>query len=334
LDVEIAKALVLAGGTADEHPWPSVRSGPKELVPVANEPILFHRLKALRSAGVLEATIAVDAESAQPIRTAVGDGSAWNLAVRYVPWLPATGICGALAAAREFVGDEPVLVGPGDALHREQMHPHIAIFAGERLDAMALTLSGACGNGTSEPVAGGYLLSPRALSILLSRPMRLGSDPLAGVRRHGGHVLVREIDGCLVCHGDQNTLLDGNRRMLEDLVRDVDEASFPASQFQGPVRVHPTARLEDTLVRGPAVIGPGARLSHAYVGPYTSIGANVTIDGSQIEYSIVFDDAELRHVGSRLEASVIGCGARVTRSFNVPTAMRLSVGDGAEVTVT
>ena len=83
-----------------------------------------------------------------------------------------------------------------------------------------------------------------------------------------------------------------------------------------------------------AVIGPGARLEHAYVGPYTSIGADVTIDGSQIEYSIVFDGAQLEHVGSRLETSVIGRGARIARSFGVPTAMRLSVGDGAEVTVT
>ena len=329
--MEIAKALVLAGRTTDDHPWPSVRWGPKELVPVANEPILFHKLKALRCAGMLEATIAVEPRSAVPIRAAVGDGSAWNLAVRYVDWLPASGICGALAAAREFLGDEPVLVGPGDALHREQIYPHIATFAGERLDAMALRLSGP--HGAAAPVAGGYLLSPRALSLLLERP-RLDSDPLAGVKRYGGHVVVRDIDGFLACHGDQNTLLEGNRRMLEELVRQVDGTRFPNCQFQGPVRIDPSAQLNHTLVRGPAVIGPGAQLSHAYVGPYTSIGANVTIDGSQIEHSIVFDDAQLLHVGSRLETSVIGRGARISRSFNVPTAMRLSVGDGAEVTVT
>jgi glucose-1-phosphate thymidylyltransferase len=333
LGVEIAKALVLAGRTTDDRPWPSVRFGPKELVPVANEPILFHNLRALRRAGMLEAAIAVEPQSAEPIVAAVGDGSAWNLTVRYVDWLPSTGICGALAAAREFLADEPLLVRPGDALHREQIRPHIATFAGKRLDAMALRLSCAAVNGRSKAVAGGYLLSPRALSLLLERP-RLGADPLNGVRRHGGHVLVREVDGCLACHGDQEALLEANRRMLEDLVRDVDDACYPTCRFQGPVRVDPTARLEHTLVRGPAVIGPGARLEHAYVGPYTSIGANVTIDGSQIEHSIVFDGAQLEHVGSRLETSVIGRGARIARSFGVPTAMRLSVGDGAEVTVT
>ena len=331
--MEIAKALILAGRTDQDRPWPSVRSGPKQLVPVANRPILFHHLETLRSAGMLEATIAVEAESARLITAAVGDGSDWNLTVRYVEWLPATGIGGALTAARDFLADEPVLVRPADALHREQIHPHIAEFAEGRVDAMALRLSGAPNDRMGKPVAGGYLLSRRAVSLLLDRPLLCG-DPVAGVRRHGGHALVRNMDGCLPCHGDQDALLDANRRMLTGLEREVDCAAFPSCEFQGPVAVHPSARLDQTLVRGPAIIGPGAQLAHAYVGPYTSIGANVTIEGSQIEHSIVLDDAELRHVGTRLESSVIGRGARITRSFVVPTAMRLSVGDGAEVTVT
>jgi glucose-1-phosphate thymidylyltransferase len=330
--VEIAKALILAGRTAYDRPWPSVRSGPKHLVPVANRPILFHNLEALRRAGVLEATLALEAESAEPIIAAVGDGCAWNLALRFVQWLPSTGVGGALAAAREFLADEPVLVGPGDALHREQIHPHIATFADQRLDAMTLRLSGAPCDRSGKRVAGGYLLSPRAVSILLDRP-RMTGDPVTGIRRHGGQVRVQDTDGCLACHGDQDVLLEGNRRMLEELRGDVDAAAYPSCEFQGPVMVHPTAELDHTLVRGPAIIGPGTRLSHAYVGPYTSIGASVTVDGSQIEHSIVLDGARLLHVGARLETSVIGRGARVTRSFGLPAAMRLSVGDEAEVTL-
>jgi glucose-1-phosphate thymidylyltransferase len=333
LGVEIAKALILAGRTAQDRPWPSVRSGPKHLVPVANRPILFHNLEALRRAGVLEATIALEPESAEPIMAAVGDGSAWSLSVRYVEWLPASGVGGALTAAREFLADEPVLVGPGDALHRDQIHPHIAAFADRQLDAMALRLSGAPCDRSGTPFPGGYLLSRRGISILLERPM-LAGDPMAGIRRRGGQVTVQDVDGCLACHGGQDSLLDGNRRLLEDLQGNVEATSYPSCQFQGPVMVHPSARLDHTLVRGPAIIGPEARLSHAYVGPYTSIGAGVTIDGSQIEHSIVLDGAELLHVGSRLESSVIGRGARITRSFGVPTAMRLAVGDGAEVTIT
>ena len=99
--------------------------------------------------------------------------------------------------------------------------------------------------------------------------------------------------------------------------------------------VHPSARLEDTIVRGPAIIGPGARLSHAYVGPYTSIGADVTDRGlADRALDRARPAPSCCNVGSRLETSVIGRGARISRKFVVPTAMRLSVGDGAEVTVT
>lgn len=330
--MEIAKALILAGRPPTDRPWPSVKFGPKSLVPVANRPILFHNLESLRRAGLLEATIALEREGDAPIRAAVGDGSAWGLAVHYVPWQPRTGLGGALAAARELIADEPVLVEPADALHSERIHPHIAAFAKERLDAMVLRLSGAPPGERGEPLDGGYLFSRRAVSMLIDGPRSL-AHPMAGVERQGGHVRVQTIDGCLPCHGEQEQLLEGNRRMLEHLRGHVDAAAFPGCDFQGPVLVHPTARLAHTLVRGPAIIGPRSTLAHTYVGPYTSIGADVQIEGSQIEHSIVFDGARLLHVGARIDTSIIGRAARIDRNFGLTTAMRLSVGDGAHVTL-
>ena len=173
-----------------------------------------------------------------------------------------------MAAARDFLADEPVLVGPADALHREQGHPHIAAFADERLDLMALRLPGAPRNGGGEPVPGGYLMSPRAVALLIDRP-RTATEPLAALREHGALVRVQDSDGCLPCHGGEDRLLEANRRMLETLRGDADPAAFPSCEFQGPVKVHPTAQLDHSLVRGPAVIGPGARLSDADVGPYS-----------------------------------------------------------------
>jgi glucose-1-phosphate thymidylyltransferase len=330
--VEIAKALILAGPTPNDRPWPSVTTGPKSLVPVANRPIIFHNLESLRRAGLLEATIALEQEAAGPIGAAVGDGSAWGLTIHYVPWRPSTGLCGALAAARDLIADEPVLVEPADALHSERIHPHIAAFAKERLDAMALRLSGAPRDEHGEPFDGGYLFSRRAVSMLTDGPDAV-ADPMAGVERQGGQVRWQTIDGCLPCHGEQEQLLEGNRRMLEHLRAHVDGAAFPGCDFQGPVLVHPTARLAHTLVRGPAIIGPRSTLTHAYVGPYTSIGADVQIEGSQIEHSIVFDSARLLHVGSRIDTSIIGRAARIDRTFGLTTALRLSVGDGAHVTL-
>jgi glucose-1-phosphate thymidylyltransferase len=330
--MHIAKALVLAGRTSTDRAWPSARSVPKPLVPVANRPILFHHLDALREAGVLEATIAVEPDSARAIRSAVGDGEDWGLRVEYAECSRALGIDEALWMTGDFVADEPVLVQRVGALVRERLRPHIADFAGERIDAMGLRLRDSSHGSDDDAVDGGWLLSERAVSILMQR-RRTADDFLAHVRDEGGDVRFRDVDGCQLCHGGQETLLNANRRMLEAIVPDVDPACLERSEVEGPVIVHPTSRVEDSLIRGPAIIGPRVQLRRAYVGPYTSIGPDVVIEGAEVEHSIVFAQAELRFIDSRIETSIIGQRARVTRSFAVPRALRLSIGDGAEVSL-
>jgi glucose-1-phosphate thymidylyltransferase len=328
--MHIAKALVLAGRTSHDRPWPCARSVPKPLVPVANRPILFHHLDALRQAGVLEATIAVEPETASAIRCAVGDGEDWGLRVEYAECERALRIGEALRMTRDFVGDEPVLVQRVGTLVHERIAPHIAAFADERMDALALRLREPSPGSDGHGADGGWLLSERAIAILQER--RDGSDDIiARVRDAGGDVRSRDVDGCELSHED--ALLKANRRMLESIVPAVDEECLERSQVEGPVIVHPTSRVEDSLIRGPAIIGPRTLLRRAYVGPYTSIGPDVTIEGAEIEHSIVFARAELRFIDTRIETSIIGQRARVTRSFAVPRALRLSIGDGAEVSL-
>jgi glucose-1-phosphate thymidylyltransferase len=331
--VEIARALILAEPAGADRPWAAAPSGPKHLFPIANQPILFHNLDALRSAGVLEATILATGETGTALRQAVGDGRRWGISIRHDEWAPVHGVRGALAIAGDFLAGEPVLVQQGDALLRDRMHGHIAAFAREQLDALALRLGPAELHGPALPEPG-FLLSPRAVSILadgLHDPANL----VAGVRARGGRVRVQDVEGCLPCHGDQETLLDSNRRVLETIAPDFEPDSLEDDcTLQGAVIVHPTARIRRSLVRGPAIIGPGAVISDAYVGPYTSIGSNVVIEGSQIEYSIVLAGAELRFVGARLESSVIGRSARIARGFQLPGAIRMSVGEGAEIVLT
>jgi glucose-1-phosphate thymidylyltransferase len=328
--MHIAKALVLAGRTSHDRPWPCARSVPKPLVPVANRPILFHHLDALRQAGVLEATIAVEPETASAIRCAVGAGEDWGLRVDYTESSRALRIGEALRLTRDFVGDEPVLVQRVGALVHERIGPHIAAFADEHMDALALRLRSDTAHGDGASADGGWLLSERAIAILQQR--RDGSDDfLARVRDAGGDVRSRDVDGCELSHED--ALLTANRRMLDAIVPAVDPDCLERSEVDGPVIVHPTSRVEDSLIRGPAIIGPRTLLRRAYVGPYTSIGPDVTIEGAEIERSIVFAGAELRFIEARIETSIIGQRARVTRSFAVPKALRLSIGDGAEVSL-
>jgi glucose-1-phosphate thymidylyltransferase len=326
--VEIAKALILAGQIGDDRPWPSA-PGPKHLFPVANRPILHHNLEGLRAAGVLEAAILAEPDTHEAIERAVGDGSAWGLTIRQLEWSSSDCLREALTAGQDFVEEEPVLVQRGDALLRERMHPHIAAFARERLDTLALRLDTTAPR-IPRPPSPGYLLSPKAVSILLDDPA-LAPNPIAGVRARGGRVRVQRVQGMLPCSGGEEYLLESNRHVLEGLESDYDPAALDDCRVQGRVIVHPTAEVRRSLLRGPVIIGAGARVVDAYVGPYTSIGAGVTLESAEIEYSIVLDDAQLRYVGTRLESSIIGRGARIARGFDLPGALKINIGDGAEV---
>jgi glucose-1-phosphate thymidylyltransferase len=321
--MEIAKALILAGDVSDDRSWPAV-AGSRHLFPVANRPILFHKLEALRAAGILEATILSGPDNAVAIEDAIGDGRDWGLNVRHDTWSGSDGLLGALAAGSEFLDGEPVLVEHGDALLRDRMQVHISAFARENLDALALRLT----QGAERTP--GYLLSPRAVSILLDGSVS-DAAPVARLRAVGGRVRVQPVDGCLPCHGDVQALLESNRRLLEGRASSVDPASLEDSTVHGTVDIHPTARIRRSLLRGPVIVGPGATVADAYIGPYTSIGAGVAVEGSEIEHSIVLPDAVLHFVGKRLESSVIGRGARIVRGYDLPAAMRVSLGDGAEV---
>ena len=326
--MEIAKALILAGTQSEDPRWP-VSSGSRHLFPVANRPILFHNLEALRSAGIIEAAILAEPEAGAAIASAVGDGRDWGLRVRYANWNPGRGLRGALAVGTSFLGREPVLVEHGDALLRDRMQEHITTFAREELDALALRLEDPVVR-IRDHATPGYLLSPLAVSILRDAGPR-AANPLAHLRARGTRVRIERVDGCLPCHGDLDGLLESNRCILEDLETSVDPASLKDSTVHGAVHVHPTARVRRSLLRGPLVIGPDTTVTDAYIGPYTSIGERVVIESAEIEHSIVLPEAELRFVGSRLESSVIGRGARVVRGFDLPAATRLSLGDGAEV---
>jgi glucose-1-phosphate thymidylyltransferase len=327
--MEIAKALILAGSRGpDERPYAVAPTRPRQLFPVANRPILFHHLEALRAAGVQQATILSDIAGVESIAAAVGDGADWRLSVRHAVYEPGTGLAAALRAGGDIVGGgDPVLVQHGDAL-LEPLQSHLVAFAREELDALALRLPTAGGTARCAPApAPAYVLSPRGIEILRAGG---GDNPVDGVRAGGGRVGIRSVDGCLACHGDVEALLASNRRILEGL-RGAPGDQPAGVRIQGAVEIHPSAVIARAVLRGPIVIGPDARISDAYIGPSTSIGAGVEIEAAEIEHSIVLPEASLRFVGTRIESSVIGRRARIGRSFEPPGALRLAVGEGAEV---
>jgi glucose-1-phosphate thymidylyltransferase len=323
--VQIGRAVILTGTHAGaETPWPSVR-GAKHLVPVANKPILFHNLEALEGAGVRSAVIVAEPRLAGRLRDAVGDGTDWGMDIDFLHGRAREGLESALARASDVADGQPILVESADTLLSGGLSDHVRAFADDALDALSLRLA------QPESLSAGYLLGRRAVSALASEHAPDPDDVLATLGRHGGHVRVEDVDGCRPCHGGQEALLEANRRMLSRVRARSWPHSLSDSRLQGAVEVHPTARVERSTVRGPAIIGAGACIVDAYVGPYTSIGDRARIEGVELEHSIVLEGAQLRFLGVRLESSVIGRHARIERRFELPSALRLTVGDGAEV---
>lgn len=324
--MRIAKAVVLATECTGREPWPNLGFSTRHLAPVANKPVLFHHLDALTMAGIGETAIVCDRRSNAGVRQAVGDGSAWGLDVRYVETSPCEDILASRAIA-EFIGSAAVLVQHGDILLREAVTQLGEQFADDGLDALVMH----AGRSPRQPIDG-YLIGAGVYPDLLRQTVPL-VDALARLRELGARIQEREVDASLPCRGGAEGLLATNRRMLEAMAHDVCGERIFDTEIQGRVTMDPSAELRDSLIRGPVAIGPRARITNAYVGPYTSIGADVEIDCVEIEHSIVLDRARLRFLGTRIEGSLIGPDARVERDLRIPQAVRLSVGAGAEVAI-
>lgn len=328
--MRIAKAIVLAGECRGSAPWPDVGLAVRQLAPVANRPVLFHHLDALAGAGVLEAAIVTDGTTRASIRAALGDGSEWGLAITHLEYDGAANVV-ATSAVAEFVGSVPVLVHHGDVLLRERLSALNDDFADQDLDALILR-PGATDQHEAARSAAGYILGPDVYAQLRAEGSPI-DDVVPRLGAAGARIGVREVDACMPCRGGAKELLEANRRMLDQMIPEPPGERIFDSEIQGRVAVHPSTEIRNSVVRGPAVIGPGARISDAYIGPYSSIGAGVEIDGVELEHSIVFDRARLRFLGSRVEGSLIGPGASVTRDFQMPQALRLAIGEGARVSL-
>jgi glucose-1-phosphate thymidylyltransferase len=325
--MNVGKAVVLATDCRGPEPWPSLGLSSRQLAPVANKPVLFHHLEALSAAGIAETAILCDRRSNAGIRDAVGDGSAWNLEVRYVGESPAESILSSSAVA-DFVGSAPVLVVHGDVLLHEKLSTLREEFTDHTLDALVMH----AGHRDRARSIDCYLLGAGIYPDLRRHAPALG-DALARLRATGARIEERDVDACLPCRGGIDALLATNRRLLEAMRADQRGERVFDSELQGRVALDPSAEVHGSVIRGPVAIGPRARITNAYIGPYTSIGADVQLDSVEIEHSMVLDRAKLGFLGIRIEGSLLGADTQVIRDFRIPQAIRLSIGAGAEVAI-
>jgi len=354
------KGLILSGGKGTRL-RPLTHTSAKQLVPVANKPVLFYGLEAIVRAGIEEIGIVVG-DTREEIRAAVGSGEGFGARVTYIEQEEPLGLAHAVLIAREFLADEPFVMYLGDNLiaggitdlvdeFRQLGAPAQILLAEvpnpEQFGVAELTAQGTIERLVEKPreprsnlaLVGVYMFSPEIhASVRRIKPSARGeleiTDAIQDMIDRGLAVHPHIVRGWWKDTGKLEDMLEANRIILEALDVPRRKAHLPGSRIEGRVALGEGAEIVDSVVRGPVVIGAGARLEHAYVGPYTSIGDGCRLEHCEIENSIVLADSEIRDVPLRIDASLIGRNVKIVKTNFKPKAYRFMVGDNSEVGIT
>jgi glucose-1-phosphate thymidylyltransferase len=352
------KALVLSGGSGSRL-WPITHTSAKQLVPVANKPVLFYGLEAIRDAGITDVGIVVGS-TAPAIQGAVGDGSAFGLDVTYLPQEAPLGLAHAVLIAREFLGDEDFVMYLGDNFIVGGITALVEEFRAGRPDAQIMLTkvldprqfgvaeldeaSEVIGleEKPTEPksdlaLVGVYIFTAAVHDAVAElKPSRRGeleiTEAIQWLIDHGRAVRSTVITGYWKDTGNVTDMLEVNRMVLESLEPDCQGVVDAATELIGRVAVGRGAEVSGSRIVGPVTIGSGSRVSGSYIGPFTSVASDCVISDSEIEYSIVLRGASIQGV-RRIEASLIGHDVEVTPAPRVPRAHRLVLGDHSKVQI-
>jgi glucose-1-phosphate thymidylyltransferase len=317
---------------------------PLALLPVGNRPLVLHAVEELEAAGVEDITIVSEAGVAPDV-CAVMDERAMSTRLRHHTADPDASFLEALREVAEGLDDRPFAVHLCDSLRHEPLeasidagalgrHDVVALVAPQRSDITPVAKGLACVR-----TAGVYLFGTGVLELTDDGDAPTRWDvQIANLAQRlelaGGHVELRTVPNCWRYRQRPDVLLQANRFYLSGLKPEPTDAWLENTDLQGPVAIHQSARIRSSTIRGPVIIGPEVEISDAYIGPYSSIGRRVVIENAEVEHSILLPGASIRHLGGRLEASIVGADARVFRDFRLPRAFRLNVGENAEVALT
>jgi glucose-1-phosphate thymidylyltransferase len=351
------KGLILSGG-AGTRLRPITHTSAKQLVPVANKPVLFYGIEALVEADVTEIGIVIAPETGDEIREAAGDGTAFGASITYITQDRPAGLAHAVLTAEDFLGDSPFVMYLGDNLLAEGITRLVSAFRDSQPDALILLtkVDDPSSYGVAEldgdrvvrlvekpkdppsdlALVGVYLFGPTIFDAARSlEPSWRGeleiTEAIDGLIEGGQRVESQVVSGWWKDTGQLADMLEANRLVLEELAPRIDGDVSDDSRVEGRVAVEPGAEITGSVVRGPVVIGEGARIADAFIGPYTSIGAEVEISRSEVENSILLAGARVIDLGTRMEASLLGRNVSLTRSDGVPKTLRMMVGDNSEI---
>ncbi|HTQ67952.1 MAG TPA: glucose-1-phosphate thymidylyltransferase [Solirubrobacteraceae bacterium] len=358
------KGLILSGGRGTRL-RPITHTSAKQLVPVANKPVLFYGIEAMAEAGIEDVAIIIAPETGGEIEAAAGDGSRFGVRLTYVLQDEPAGLAHAVLTAEPFLGDSPFVMYLGDNLLQGGIAELVGAFEEHAPDALILltpvpdpehygvaqlaeTASGEVGKVVrlvekpQEPIGdlalvGVYMFTASIHEAAKAiEPSARGeleiTDAIQELIDRGLRVEPHIVRGWWKDTGRLEDMLEANRLILDNQVERID-GELVDSQVEGRVVVEAGARLERTTVRGPAIVGAGARLSDCYVGPYTAIGRECTISGAEIEHSILLEGCTVSGLDGRMESSLLGRGVTIRRGERQPRAYRFMVGDSSDISI-
>jgi glucose-1-phosphate thymidylyltransferase len=350
------KGLILSGGKGTRL-RPLTYTSAKQLVPVANKPVLFYGIEAIADAGIREIGIVVG-DTHSEIRAAVGDGSRWNVRIEYIEQDAPRGLAHAVKISQPFIGTDPFVMYLGDNLLNKGITHFVDQFAREKPAAQILLARvpdpqmfgvAELRNGNvvrlvekpKEPIGdlalvGVYMFgseifdSVNQIAPSFRNELEI-TDAIQNLIDRGLTVRPHIVEGWWKDTGKLEDILEANRLILDTLERRIEGKVDDDSRVEGKVVIEDGATVERSVIRGPAIIGRGARIVHAYVGPFTSIMNDVEIRDSEVEHSIVLEGASLSDLANRVIDSLIGKNVRIYRIPLKPSAYRFMLGDNSEV---
>ncbi len=350
------KALILSGGKGTRL-YPITYTSAKQLVPVANRPVLFRAVDAIVEAGITDIGIVVG-DTAAEIMEAVGDGSKWGASITYIEQEAPLGLAHAVLISEEFLADDRFVMFLGDNVLEGGITNLVRQFAESDWNSQIVLTKVAdpqhfgvaeLRNGQvvrliekpKDPpsdlaLVGIYMFDQTILEAAKSiEPSFRGeleiTDAIQFLVDHDFKVYPYIHEGWWIDTGKPGDMLDCNRLLLETMeprnLGTVDEES----SLSGRITIEKGAQIINSTLRGPMIIGENSRVVDAYIGPYTAIYHDVLIENTEIEHCIVLENSRITNIGARIEDSVIGRNVEICRSPLRPKAYRMTIGDNSQI---
>jgi glucose-1-phosphate thymidylyltransferase len=354
------KALILSGGKGTRL-RPLTHTMPKQLVPVANEPILGYVLQHIQDAGIKDVGVVVSPETQKDVRQFLGKGTRWGTQITYILQEQPLGLAHAVKVARPFLGKSSFVMYLGDNLLAQGIREFMETFHQGKLDALiflkkvenprafgvaVLNRKGEVTRLVEKPkrppsdlaLVGVYFFSSSIhKAIERIKPSARGeleiTDAIQELMRMGKSVRGEVLADWWLDTGKKDDFLAANTIVLDDYIkRDVQGKVDRKSHVTGRVQMERTAKIVNSRLRGPIVIGKKCEIVDSFIGPHTTIGHGTRIINSAIEHSVILDNCHIENI-ARLEDSLIGREARVIHPKNQSRALRLLIGDNNVVEV-